>query len=134
MCVHLFVLISCALPGIVIVLFFQCVGSLLNPDNRMKRGVKWSLIAHSVAMFLFISLPASMHLKTQSLSYVENREFPGAGPLPPGPLGYQYFTSYDPIEVFPKVMFPLNQWLADGLLVGPVSSFCRLVVDRSLLL
>lgn len=84
----------------------------------MRKGIKWGLVTHAVAMFSFITIPASMNLKTHSVSYVEDREFPGAEEFPPGPLGWQFFTNHDGINKFPKVMFPLNQWLADGLLVS----------------
>lgn len=111
-------LIGIIFYGIVIVLFFQCVGALLSPANRMKAGIRWVLVAHAVTMFLFITIPVTMNVKTQLVDpYINNREFPGGGASPPGPLGYVYFTYFDGINKFPKIMFPLNQWLADGLLL-----------------
>ena len=55
----------------------------------------------------------------QSISFIDNREFPGVGDtIPPGPLGYQLFIYSKPITIVPNLMFLLNNWLADGLLVS----------------
>ena len=63
-----------------------------------------------------------MDLNSLSVSYVEDREFPGDDESPPGPAGYQYFTYTSATSGFSRVMFPLNQWLADGILVCSVSN------------
>ena len=59
-----------------------------------------------------------MNLDIQSVSYIDNREFPGNDALPPGPLGYQYLIYSKAISIVPNLMFLLNNWLADGLLVS----------------
>ena len=58
---------------------------------------------------------------TMSTEYVGNRGFPGTDDFPPGPIGYDciYFT-IGPFKNVYSVMFPLSQWLADGLVVGLV--------------
>ena len=90
--------------------------------------IKLGLVAHTVAMFSFVTIPAAAKLNLQSLSYVEYRRFPGeyrqfpGGVLPPGPLRYQVVVNYEPPETYFRSMFPLNQWLADGFLVGSVSN------------
>ena len=61
-----------------------------------------------------------MNLNIQSISYIDNREFPGNDALPPGPLGYQYLIYSKAITIVPNLMFLLNNWLADGLLVSSV--------------
>lgn len=109
------------IQGITIVLFFQCVSALLNPVNRTKGSIKWGLVAHTVAMFSLFVIPVAAHLSLQSISYVDNRGFPGGGVYPSGPLGYQYFTDFEAVNAFSRIMFPLNQWLADGLLASSVS-------------
>ena len=63
-----------------------------------------------------------MSLDRQSATYVDNRNFPGIdGELPPGPLGYEVLGGSDPFIIIPNLTTMLNQWLADGLLVGSVS-------------
>ena len=59
-----------------------------------------------------------MQLYIQSLSYVDNRMFPGGSTLPPGPYGYQQSIAPTAISVVQDASFVLNNWLADGLLVG----------------
>jgi hypothetical protein len=107
--------------GIVIALFFQCVGALLNPANHMRKGTKWALFTHSVAIFSFATIGHTINRDFLSISSVDNREFSGTHEIPPGPFGYQvYATSLRPVSFLFYVMtFPLTQWLADGLLVGP---------------
>lgn len=104
--------------GIVIVLFFRCIAALFSPTNRSKGGIKWPLVAHTVVMFSFVTVYTATSLDLQSISYIDNREFPGVdGLLPPGPLGYQLFIYSKAINIVPNVMVLLNNWLADGLLV-----------------
>jgi hypothetical protein len=102
--------------GIAIVLFSQCMGVLRNPVNRTMRAVRWKLIIHLATMFSFMTISTALSFGLQPISYINNREFPGAdGALSPGPLGYQYSR---PINAVPNVLFVLNSWLADGLLVS----------------
>jgi hypothetical protein len=105
--------------GTVVVLFFQCMGALLDPVNRTRGGIKWGLVVHTATMFSFATIYIAMNLYLLSIAYVDNRYFPGTGGLtPPGPIGYRYFTFSKPIGILPVVMFLLNNWLADGLLVS----------------
>ena len=53
-----------------------------------------------------------------SLEYIDNREFRN-DKYPPGPMGYDYLLSFKATITVFNVMFPLNQWLTDGLLVSP---------------
>lgn len=111
---------SSSIEGIVISLFFQCMGALLgNPCTR--KGTKWGLVVHVVAMFLFATIYTAVTLNIQSISFIDNRDFPGIGDaLPPGPVGYQSLIYSKAISIVPNVMFLLNSWLADGLLVGSI--------------
>ena len=62
-----------------------------------------------------------MSLAVQSISYIDNREYPSNRTIHPGPLGYQMGAlDGSPMNVVPTVMFFLNLWLADGLLVNSV--------------
>jgi len=113
-------LIGAILYGIVIVLFFQCMSALLDPVNRARGGVKWGLVAHTVAMFSFVTIYISMTLHIQSISFIDNREFSGTsddGAKPPGPLGYQWLIYSMPVATVPTSMIVLNNWLTDGLLL-----------------
>lgn len=104
--------------GIVVVLFFQCMAALLVPVRRADGGTKWALVAHTVAMFSFVTIYTTTELIIQSASYIDNREFPGVeGVLPPGPVGYQYLTYFEAANVIRNLMFILNNWLADALLL-----------------
>ena len=108
--------------GIVVVLFFQCMAALLGTAKPIKRGMRWVLVSHSVALFSFFTISTTIHLNNSSTLYIDNREFPGNDEYPPGPLGYSNIFDLTGIAVVFKIMFPLNQWLADGLLVGPLSN------------
>ena len=100
-------------------LFFNCMGALINPVNRRGQGIKWGLVSYTVVMFVFVTIYTTMNLNIQSISYIDNREFPGIeGVLPPGPFGYQWFIYSKALCVISNAMFLLNNWLADGLLVG----------------
>lgn len=112
-------LTSSPIPGIAIILFFQCMGALLDPINRTRGGIKWGLVAHSTAMFSVLTVDAALSLAIYPISYVDNRDFTG-GPDDtgiPGPYGYQWFTYFDAISVAPNVLFFFNTCLADGFLV-----------------
>jgi hypothetical protein len=104
--------------GIVIVLFVRCMAALLNPANRTWGGIKWPLVAHTVAMFSFVTVLTAITFENQSDSYIDNREFPGTDALPPGPLGYEFLIYSRRTSVVPTLMFLLNNWLADALLAS----------------
>ena len=107
--------------GIVIVLFFQCMAALFDPFYRKGEPVKWGLVSYTVAMFSAATIFTGMNLEILSISYIDNRKYPGATegiPMPPGPYGYQIFIAPEAINVIPNVVFNLSDWLADGLLVS----------------
>jgi hypothetical protein len=107
--------------GIVVVLFFRCMGALFNSAHRRRGGIKWGLVSYTVVMFAFVTVFTAMNDHAQSISYIDNREFPGVeGVFPPGPLGYQLSIYSNVLSIIPNLMFLLNNWLADGLLVGPL--------------
>ena len=103
-------------------LFFQCMAGLFNPVHRKGERIKWGLVSYTVVTFLTVIVGTVMNLGYQSASYVDNRELPGVeGVSPPGPFGYQLFTTSSVPAMITSVSFPLNNWLADGLLVSPPS-------------
>ena len=105
--------------GIVVALFFQCMAALLNPANPIRKGIRWALVAHTIALFLFVAIPFGIDFNYLLIEYINNREFPGSGEFPPGPLGYDGLLTLEATATVFSAMFPLNQWLADGLLVSP---------------
>lgn len=106
------------IQGIVVTLFFQCMTALLNPVKHMKASVKWGLVAHVVVMFSLLTIAFGIDRDVESVSFIDNREFPPTDELPPGPVGYQATIWSDPSSIVTTVVYPLNQWLADGLLVS----------------
>lgn len=94
------------------------MGALLNPVER-TRGFKWPFVVHTVAMFSFVTIYTAVNLNIHSTSYIDNRGFPGNEELPPGPLGYLFFSYSKRINIIPTLMFLFNNWLADGILVSP---------------
>ena len=95
--------------------------ALLYPANSKKGGIQWGLVAHTTTMFVFVTIGTALSLDVQSISYINDRNFPGFdGGRAPGPLGYQLLVSSEAINIVPNLMFILNQWLADGLLVSCV--------------
>lgn len=109
------------IPGMLVVLFFQCMFTLLNPVHRYRTGggMQWGLLCYIVVMFSLVTVLTAMNLNVLSILYIDNRDFPGVwGALPPGPLGYQVVISSRAINIIPNVAFNLNNWLADGLLVS----------------
>jgi len=75
-------------------------------------------VSYTTAMFLFATVYTAMNLNMQSISFIDNRKFLGLGGPSLGPLGYQAFARSELFNLTPNLMFLLNCWLADGLLVG----------------
>ena len=98
------------------------MGVLLSPINPIGKGIKWALVVHTVALFSFLTVPVVIYLNNLSIMYIKSREFPGNDEYPPGPIGYYDILDTGATGAIFGIMFPLNQWLADGLLVGPVSN------------
>ena len=111
--------------GVLIMLFFKCMAALFNPDNRRGKSVKWGLVSYTAIMFSVATAVTGIQLSVLSLCDVNNRKFPGVGDaLPPGPLGYRSSIFSNVLPVVDILLFFMNGWLADGLLVSPV--LCRL--------
>ena len=95
------------------------MNALLHPINRATEGIRWGLVAHTAAMFAFVTIYTALNLQIQSISYIDNRNFPGTDGTPwPGPIGYEFFIYYKAISIVPSVAFQMNTWLADGILVS----------------
>ena len=119
--VHLSVLTSSvrSVTGTLIVLFFKCMTALFNPVYRRGEAVKWGLVSFTVVMFSLATVHTAMDLNLLSTSYIDNRDFPGVeGVSYPGPYGYMESIYFKAINIISNATFPLNNWLADGLLVS----------------
>ena len=123
---------SIPILGILIILFFRCMGAMLN---RTRGDIRWGLVALTAAMFSFATITLTSYLNTLSISYSRDLNFPvppgpqpgsnnppiaqpGPPGPPPGPLGFQVFICRMPFSIIAYILLPVNQWLADGLLVG----------------
>ena len=95
----------------------------------MGRGTKWILVAHTVALFSFLTMAFGIGLNELSIIYINYREFRVNTEVVSGPLGYKGHLITDAGSLLLDVMFPLNQWLADGLLVCPVSNLVAYVFN-----
>ena len=62
--------------------------ALLNPVSPVRRGIRWVLVAHTVAMFSFLTISFGLDRNWLSIIYINDREFLGNDEYPPGPLGY----------------------------------------------
>ena len=107
------------LLGVVVVLFLQCMTAMFHPVHRRGQGIKWGLALYTAVIFSSVTALTGIQLYIQSVSYIDNHEFPGIGSrVPPGPLGYRSFICTGVLGIIPNVMFNLNNWLASGLLVS----------------
>ena len=113
--------------GMLVVLFFKCMTSLLNPIYRRGERIKWGLVSYTAVMFALATVLTGMSLHILSISFIDNREFSHPeGRLHPGPYGYFEWIYYKPINIIPNAAFCLNNWLADGLLVSSLFDSDRL--------
>ena len=94
--------------------------ALLSPVYRRRGDIKWGLVCYTAAMFSLATVHTAMNLHLQSISYIDNREFPAENGSNPGPIGYFESLYSDAINVIPNAAFCLSNWLADGLLVSPL--------------
>ena len=114
--------------GIVTTLSFKCVAALLNPVYRRGEPIKWGLVSYTAAMFSFVTVQIAVTLYIQSISFIDNRKFPGIKDVTtPGPVGYGTFTQHEAFTIVANGTFFLSGWLADGLLVSSLfdSAFTR---------
>ena len=72
--------------GVIVDLFFRCMSALLHPVDRTRMRIRWGLVVYTVVMFSFATIFTAMTFEVQSISYVDNRKFPGF-PFPDSPLG-----------------------------------------------
>ena len=94
--------------------FFQCMTGLFSPVHRRGEPVKWGFVFYTVVMFSLVTTLTATNLDIFSISYIDNRKFPGG----PG----EYISSVLPMAFssVPDAMTVLSNWLTDGLLVSPL--------------
>ena len=107
------------------------MSALLEPVNCKGSSVKWGLVVHTMAMFLFVTMYTAMTLHIQSVSFIDDSGFFGSDVLVPGPIGYQVLLFSRAINIVPAVIFFFNNWLADGLVVSAASSPVIQVSDKA---
>ena len=88
--------------------------------NPVRRTIKWALVAHTMAMFAFLTIPLGIGLYYLSFIYIDNQGFPGNDEYPLGLIRYDMVLNLKATSTVFFIMLPLNQQLADGLLVGLV--------------
>ena len=111
--------IGTVLTGILTILFFQCMIALFSPVNRRREGIRWWFVSYTVLMFSLATVLTGTGLHTQSICYIDNREYPGVeGAIAPGPWGYRFLIRPEALSMTNSIAFLLNYWLADGFLVG----------------
>jgi len=98
------------------VLFLNCMTALFSPTYRRGEGIKWGLVSYTVIMFSLATVYTATKGHILSICYIDNRDFPDHGPW-----GYHEAMSYNAVFIIARAAFNLNNWSADGLLVG--SSF-----------
>ena len=115
MSVYAYLVFPYIVLGFVIVLFFRCMGATLDLANR-TRGIKWGLVAHTVVMFSIVTTFTTIELNSQSFVYVDNRQLLDA--YSRLIAGHPIYLELTPDDLTPNILFVLNNWLADGLLVS----------------
>ena len=105
--------------GITIALFFQCMSALLNPVYRTRKAVKWGLVAYIVVIFSFSTIGCTVNRRDLSAAYIDYRGYDVDGP-------FEYTSvvnsNEDAIHLVTELLFPISQWLVDGLLVSSASN------------
>jgi len=126
--VRLFTLTSIVrfILGLLILLSFQCMAALLKPAHRGEEGIKQWPIFYTMAMFSFVTVYTAANLYILSISFIDHRKnnyiYEDHGFIRiSGPLGYQMAIHGTILGLVPNIMFNLNNWLADGLLVSSLS-------------
>ena len=82
-------------------------------------NIKWGLVALTTSMFSCSTVAVVLNINALSSSCI--------GPVDqayfilPGPLGTKVWSTQNGVAIAFTVMFVLNQWQADGLLVSSVS-------------
>ena len=106
----------------------SALNALLHPFHPTTKGIRWGLVAHTVAMFSFLTTGATINREIFSYTYIDNREFHGADGSLPGAIRYlsSDVLGRKTIRYLAIPTFPFNRWLADGLLVSfPSESVAR---------
>lgn len=94
------------------------MGTLFDPVRRTKEGIRWGLVAYTTAAFSFVTIFTATNLHRQSVSFIDDRKYSDYNDASPGPVAYQSAICAKLVYVVPIIMFMLNNWLADGVLVS----------------
>ena len=91
-------------------LFSRCMATLFNPIYRRGGRIKWGLVSYTMAIFSIATAFTAVNFSIQLISFSRFVE--------DGLFGYQTPIGPTVLRIVPSVMFLLNGWLADGLLVS----------------
>jgi hypothetical protein len=110
------------------------MSALLDPVHHTTKGIKWGLVVHAVAIFMTSTIGFVINLDLFSSSFIDRREFHGIEGYHSGPIGYQSFASLNKgaVVYVDRLIFPLAQWLTDGLLVSSASDSVAQVFNELL--
>ena len=108
------------------------MSALLNPVNRPGGGTKWGLATYAATLFSLVTIGVAIDIRTECISYIDDREFPGNDIHPPGPNGYQGATYGDAFNTVQTCIFILGGSLTDGFLASSVSRSLAQVPNVSL--
>ena len=115
---------STTILGIAVALFFRCMNALLNPVTSKKRAIKWVFVFHTTAMFSIVTALTAIKAYILFSNYSGYLKFRPLLGNTTGPIRY---LRIDEDSAAFNILFTLNQWLADGLLVSSISeSFTQL--------
>ena len=92
--------------------------ALFNPVNHRGESIKWGLVSYTAVTFSSVTISTVMNLSILSVSYVDNREFPGKGAAPPGPSVYGLDIDPRAPIIVCNLFFVFNDLLANTLLVS----------------
>ena len=92
------------------------MAALFNPIYRRGEPIKWGILSYTVVMFSLVTVETTMRLRGQSIAYIDNRESPSILGVPFKYQGPRSDTHA--LRVILYIIYSLNNWLADGLLVS----------------
>ena len=99
---------------------FPIRGRVVRPARRRGERIKRGIVPYTALMFSIVTIFYALSVNIQSLSFIDNRGFPGVEGMPfVGPVGYRSFLESKAPGLAINLMWCLNSWLADGLLASP---------------
>ena len=108
-------MLSAVAYGAQLVLFCLCFRLLYNQLSHNNSRSTLSILLFLCVAFILGTLFMASIADFAQLSFIDNRNFPG------GPEAFESEMNTNPIELMGNVVFTLQNWLCDGLLVSALS-------------